>query len=192
MSTPAISAAPVPLSKEKAAAAKSIAQARQDLLDRRKSRWFAFFLCSICFEGMGRKYLSFIPGEAFYFLKDIVLIYGLVSFPLDPRIKPIMKVMFRPFHVVLGMAFLISVVQILNAGFRESFMLGILGLRAYWLWWLAIPVVANILISPVVRRRAILAMAYVTRWWLSRSVPPAVRGCRRPSASSPGSPVSWS
>ncbi|MEA2696471.1 MAG: hypothetical protein QOI66_742 [Myxococcales bacterium] len=163
MSTPATSAAPLALTQAKAAAtARSLAQTKQNRLDSRKSKWFAFLLSAICFEGIGRKYLSFIPGELFYFLKDVVLIYGLVSFPLDPRIMRVMKFMFRPFHLVMGIALVTSVVQILNTGFRESFLLGVLGLRAYWLWWVAIPVVANILLSPVVRQRAILFMAYVS------------------------------
>jgi len=86
----------------------------------------------------------------------------LVSFPLDPRIKPIMKFMFAPFSTVLIAAVAISIAQIINTGIRVSFVLGVLGLRAYWLWWLAIPVVANVLLSPVVRRRGILVLAYVS------------------------------
>jgi hypothetical protein len=144
------------------AAAQRAALSKQELVDRRKSRWFALFFCAICFEGLGRKYVPLIPGEVFYFLKDALLIYGLVVFPMDPRIKPIMKFMFAPFYTVLVAAVAISIAQVVNTGIRVSFILGILGLRAYWLWWLAIPVVANVMMAPVVRRRGIVVMAYVS------------------------------
>ncbi|HEX3694641.1 MAG TPA: hypothetical protein VH374_04560 [Polyangia bacterium] len=161
MSVPAVSQPPIVLGN-RPVLNKVAVLTKQGRLERKKSRWFALLFCSICFEGLGRKYLSFIPGEAFYFLKDIVLIYGLVTFPMNPRVKQVMKVLFHPFDKILGLAIAVSLLEAINTGLRESFVLGILGLRAYWLWWIAVPVVANVVLTPTVRRRGMVAMAWVS------------------------------
>ena len=161
MTAPAIPQYPVSPTKSSAVLNRPNVLQEQERLDTKKSRWFALLFCAICLEGLGRKYLSFIPGEAFYFCKDIVLIYGFVTFRMDRRIKPIMKAMFRPFDKILIAAIIVSIIQVVNTGIRESFILGILGLRAYWLWWIALPVVANVMLAPAVRRRGIVAMAWV-------------------------------
>ena len=131
-------------------------------MERQKAQWFTWFFCSICLEGLGRKYISVIPGEVFYFFKDALLIFGLVRFPMDPRIMRVLTIMYRPFGAALLLAVIVSLVQVLNAGFRASFVLGLLGARAYWLWWIAVPVVANVLLSPFVRRRGIFVLAFVS------------------------------
>ena len=39
--------------------------------------WFCVLLFSLCLEGLGRKFLPFIPALFFYFAKDAVLLAGL-------------------------------------------------------------------------------------------------------------------
>ena len=49
--------------------------------------WFVTLISAVCLEGLGRRYLPFIPSAAFYLLKDVVLIFGYVRFrpPLPVR-----------------------------------------------------------------------------------------------------------
>lgn len=165
MSAPAISEPTpkvVPSEPPRSSAPAVPLRVKPTTMERRKAQWFALFFCSICFEGLGRKYLSVIPGEAFYFLKDALLIYGLVSFRMDPRIMKVIRIMYRPFGAAVALALMVSIVQVFNTGIRASFLLGVLGLRAYWLWCVAVPVVANVLLSPYVRRRGIFVLAFVS------------------------------
>jgi hypothetical protein len=131
------------------------------ILDRRKSLWFLLIFTAICFEGLGRKYLGFIPGELFYFLKDIYLVAALALFRIDPQIIRVMRSMYRPFGPFLLLAVLWSGLQVFQTWQAAALPLGVLGFRAYWLWWLAPPVVANVLMVPWVRRRAIFTLAAV-------------------------------
>ena len=38
--------------------------------------WFGALLAAICLEGLGRKFVPVLPGPAWYFLKDAVLLAG--------------------------------------------------------------------------------------------------------------------
>jgi hypothetical protein len=123
--------------------------------------WFTALFSSICLEGLGRRYLPQVPAVAFYFLKDIILIIGYVRFRPPPPVRRAARYLFRGFEVVTLVAIAWTVLEILNPE-QESFPLALLGLRAYWLWWLAPFVIAGVLQNSEHRKRAIyvlLAMA---------------------------------
>lgn len=104
--------------------------------------WAALLLAAICFEGLGRKYVSFVPQPVFYLLKDMVLVGGLVAFGVNARVRAVSGELLRGFGLVLALGFVWTLLQIANPA-SQSLGLGLLGLRAYWLWWLAPLVVAT-------------------------------------------------
>ncbi|HEY2901616.1 MAG TPA: hypothetical protein VGL59_13625 [Polyangia bacterium] len=160
MTAPALTQPPFSIAKVGSATKKG-ALTKEQRLERRKARWFGALFFAICFEGLGRKYLPEIPGEVFYFLKDLVLLYGIVAFPRPRRLAQVMRFVFRPFDKFLMAAVALTLVEVINTSLRASFFLGILGLRAYWLWWFAMPVVASVVLSSNVRRSGINVMAFV-------------------------------
>ncbi len=110
--------------------------------NRRPVVWAALLLAAICFEGLGRKYVSSIPQPVFYVLKDMLLVGGLVAFGIDVRVRAVSREVLRGFGLVLALGFAWTLLQVANPG-SPSLGLGLLGLRAYWLWWLAPLVVAT-------------------------------------------------
>ncbi len=60
------------------------ARAREEGAAERRGRtatvWAALLLAAICFEGLGRKYVSAVPQPVFYLLKDVILLAGFVVF----------------------------------------------------------------------------------------------------------------
>jgi tetratricopeptide (TPR) repeat protein len=122
-----------------------------------ESIWFATLVSTICLEGLGRKYLPQIPAVAFYFLKDVVLILGLWRFRRTTTITRTGRYLYRGFGVALAVAFAWTVLELFNP-MHESFLLGLIGLRAYWLWWLAPFVIAGTLQNPTQKRRAIYVL----------------------------------
>lgn len=122
--------------------------------------WFVSLLSAICLEGLGRKYLPQVPGTFFYFLKDFILLFGYV------RMRPTAtsraaKYLYRGFGVAWVGGFAWTVAQIANPG-QTSAVLAIVGLRAYWLWWFAPPVIATVLLRRRHKDRAIYALLFVT------------------------------
>jgi hypothetical protein len=122
--------------------------------------WFGCLLASICFEGLGRRLLPGLPPLAFYFLKDVVLLIGLVRFRINREVMATFKYLYRGFLPFLKMGILWTAAEIFNPS-QLSLPLGLVGMRAYWFWWLAPLVVATVFIDPEVRRRAVLLQAYV-------------------------------
>ncbi len=104
--------------------------------------WATFLLSAICFEGLGRKYVSFIPQPVFYVLKDVILLGGLVAFGIDARARAVARELFRGFGLVLALGLAWTLLEVANPA-SPSLAIGLLGLRAYWLWWLAPLVVAT-------------------------------------------------
>ena len=69
-------------------ARRAVELARRPLRSPRSSRRFArsgslLLLAAICLEGLGRRYLPAIPSAVFYFLKDVVLLVGLIRFRIN-------------------------------------------------------------------------------------------------------------
>jgi hypothetical protein len=122
--------------------------------------WFFTLIASICLEGLGRKYLPSIPSVAFYLLKDLVLLFGFVMFKPPESLRRIYKALYRGFGVFWIAAFMWTLVEVANPE-QQSFALAVLGLRAYWLWWIAPLVIATVLQSAYHRRRAIYVLSAV-------------------------------
>lgn len=126
-----------------------------------RSIWFSLLIAAICLEGLGRRYLPGIPAAVFYFSKDAILIVGLLRFRINRDVKQIFSSLYGRFTPFLKLAALWTLVEMFNPE-QKSFALGVIGLRAYWLWWVAPLVVASVLLDPVVRRKVVLLQAAVT------------------------------
>ncbi len=120
--------------------------------------WFAALLSAICLEGLARKYIPGMPPAAMYFLKDVILLYGWLRFRPAASVQRTASYLYRGFGLVMAASMVWTVVELVNPD-QESFLLGLIGLRSYWLWWLAPPVIANVVRSPKVKRRAIYVLA---------------------------------
>jgi hypothetical protein len=123
--------------------------------DRARFAWFALLLFAICFEGLGRKLLPSIPVPAWYFLKDAVLLLGLGTGIL-PEVARTQLRLFGGFAAVTALAIAWTCIQTLTPD-HLSMPLGLFGVRAYWLWWLAPVVIASNLRS----KRLVLASRYL-------------------------------
>src|SRR5438045_5230828 len=97
-----------------------------------QSRWFAVLIATICLEGLGRKYLTQVPSVAFYFLKDVVLLFGLWRFRPSAAVTRAGRHLYRGFGIALAVAVVWTILELLNPK-QESLALGLLGVRAYWL-----------------------------------------------------------
>jgi hypothetical protein len=122
--------------------------------------WFVLLLSAVCLEGLGRRYVRQIPTAALYFSKDIVLGFGLLTFGIHPEVKQFARKLYGKAMFPLGLAFLWTILECFNP-LQESLILAAVGLRAYWLWWLAPLVVASVLQTIEVRRGAVYAFAGV-------------------------------
>jgi hypothetical protein len=146
-----------PVAVELARKASPLTPVRQLL----RSVWFSLLLASICLEGLGRRYLPWIPSALFYFSKDIVLLLGLMRFRINPDVKRIFVSLYGDFSPFLKLAILWTFAELINPD-QKSLALGLLGFRAYWFWWVAPLVVASVLLDPTVRRKVVLLQAGVT------------------------------
>jgi len=106
--------------------------------------FFGALVAAICFEGLGRKLAPATPQVVWYFLKDVVLVAGLLAFGIGLREVSWVRRLYRGFGLILGAAISWTLVQMANPE-QRSMVLAILGLRSYWLWWLAPLVVATAL-----------------------------------------------
>ena len=121
-----------------------------------KTVWFAALAATMCLEGLGRRYLAFIPSAAFYFLKDFVLLVGYVRFrPTRPVVRA-MRLLYRGFEVFWVTSLFWTLAEMFNPS-GQSMMLALIGIRSYWLWWLAPAVIATVLQDESEKRRAICA-----------------------------------
>ena len=116
--------------------------------------WYTLLVSAICFEGLGRKYIPGIPSMFFYFLKDAVLVFGYFSFPPPPSVRRAVRYLYGGFGVILIAGVVWTAIELANPS-QESWMLAIIGFRAYWLWWIAPPLVAGFLQDEKRKRQAI-------------------------------------
>ncbi len=119
--------------------------------------WFAVLMCAVCLEGLGRRYLPFLPQATFYFMKDVVLLFGLIQFRPNAEIRNAARQLFRGFDKIVAVAFLWTLAEIFNPD-QQSVILGFIGLRSYWLWWLAPLVIASALRQTRHKERAIYSL----------------------------------
>src|SRR5215831_14247777 len=123
--------------------------------------WFLLLLSAICLEGLGRKYLPGVPSVAFYFFKDAVLIAGYFILKPPAEVRMTARWLFRGFPAVLIAAIVWTTIEIFNPQLA-SIELGVLGLRAYWLWWFAPIVVASALRGVKYKNRAIYTLLFMS------------------------------
>ncbi len=122
--------------------------------------WTLLLVSAICFEGLGRKLLTDVPAIFFYFLKDALLLVGLLKFGLPRAEMKAARFLYRGFGAALAAAFFWTLLQTLNSGQRAP-ALAVLGFRSYWLWWIAPIVVAGVLRDKRDRERAVIVLALV-------------------------------
>jgi hypothetical protein len=121
--------------------------------------WFATLIATICFEGLGRKFFPEIPSAFFYFLKDVVLVLGWIRFRPPARLRAAARRFYGPFQLAWILGFIWTFLELLNPE-HSSATLALVGLRAYWLWWIAPPLVAHVLRDPKDRQRAIYVLLF--------------------------------
>lgn len=122
-----------------------------------KTAWYLALVAAICFEGLGRKYLPAIPAVVFYFIKDVILIFGYFRFRPPAYVSRVTGYFYRGFKIVWGIAVVWTIIELFNPE-HGSMALGLIGLRAYWLWWLAPVVIAQVLSDEQQKRRAIYVL----------------------------------
>src|SRR5579871_1776181 len=122
-----------------------------------KTYWFTILMASICLEGLGRRYLPAVPSMVWYLMKDVVLLGGYLMFRPQMEVKRVASYLYRGFAIAWVVAFAWTTVEMANPDLG-SYPLGLIGLRAYWLWWLAPPIIATVLQNGKLRRRAILVL----------------------------------
>src|SRR5450432_1875347 len=123
--------------------------------------WFTAFVSTICLEGLGRKYLPWIPAGVFYFAKALVLLLGFFLFRPSVAISRAGLSLYRGFKIVWLAGVIWTIAELLNPK-HQSLTLGLIGLRAYWLWWCAPFVVASALQHEKHKRRAIYVLLAVS------------------------------
>ena len=121
--------------------------------------WFATLIATICFEGLGRKFLPQVPSAFFYFLKDVVLVVGWLRFRPPPPLRAAARRLYGRFQLIWILGFIWTILELLNPE-HGSATLAVIGLRAYWLWWIAPPLVAHVLRDPRDRQRAIYVLLF--------------------------------
>jgi hypothetical protein len=125
-----------------------------------KGLWFFALMCTICLEGLGRKYVPAIPGFFFYFVKDAVLLVGWFRFRPPEYVNRVWRSLYGGFRSAWVGALAWTLLEMVNPS-QDSFLLGAIGLRAYWLWWMAPMVIAGVLQDPVEKRRAIYVLSFL-------------------------------
>ena len=123
--------------------------------------WFVALMAAVCFEGLGRKYVPQIPSFALYFLKDGILLIGLLFIRPPRSIQRAWKYLYRGFGIVWLVSLLWTVLEVFNPS-HQSGLLALIGLRAYWLWWIAPVLIATVVLKPSNRSRALYVLATFT------------------------------
>src|SRR5689334_13516725 len=98
--------------------------------------WFIALISAICLEGLGRKYNPGVPDAVFYFLKDAVLLFGYFRFRPSRTTWRVTRHLYRGFEFAFVAALIWTLIEVFNPE-QVSKPLALVGLRAYWLWWLA-------------------------------------------------------
>jgi len=103
--------------------------------------WWSLLMAAICLEGLGRRFLP-IPGPVLYFVKDLILVSGLLAIGIDPAVAAMARRLARPLLFLLAATTAWCLLSLLGPG-HPSIPLGLLGTRQYVLWWVAPLLVAT-------------------------------------------------
>jgi hypothetical protein len=122
--------------------------------------WFALLLSLICFEGLGRRYVPGLPQAAWYFSKDVLLVIGAMAFGIGGPTGRTVRALYRGFLPWMALAMAWTILEVANPS-QASFSLAVLGLRSYWLWWMAPAVLARALPQESDRNFAVRFLAGV-------------------------------
>ena len=98
-----------------------------------------------------------VPDAAFYFLKDVILLFGYLRFRPAAPIRRTARYLYRGFEMAWVATFVWTLIEVFNPA-QLSKALALIGLRAYWLWWMAPPVIAGVLQNARQKERAIYAL----------------------------------
>ncbi|MFW6086489.1 MAG: hypothetical protein ACODAG_04735 [Myxococcota bacterium] len=120
--------------------------------------WMACLLFAICFEGLARKYVTG-PDAFFYFLKDGVLLIGLLRYGIQRDVLKSAQWAYGLFILAMAGAFLWTIMQTMNPEHRSP-ILAFVGLRAYWLWWIAPLVIASAIRTAEQRDRVVAVLIF--------------------------------
>lgn len=123
--------------------------------------WVSLLLASICFEGLGRKYLPEVPQAVFYFMKDGLLLVGLVVYGLRPQVMVAARWAYGAFTIPFAAGVLWTLMEMFNPS-QTSLPLALIGFHAYWFWWLAPLVLASALRTPRDVEKALVALCIVS------------------------------
>ena len=122
-----------------------------------RSVWFLLLISATCLEGLGRRYLPIVPAAFFYFVKDVILVFGWWRFRPQAPVTRTARLLFRGFEATMIAAILWTLAEIFNPE-SKSFVLALIGFRAYWLWWIAPLVIANVMQDRREKERAIYGL----------------------------------
>lgn len=128
---------------------------------RPRTIWFAALVSALCFEGLGRKFIPQVPAWVFYFLKDAVLLVGVVRLGPFAAVANSGRYLYRGFGIFLAAAFSWTLIETVNPA-HVSGALAVVGLRSYWLWWIAPFVVASALRGKQDREYAVFVLVGAT------------------------------
>lgn len=116
--------------------------------------WFTALFSSICLEGLGRRYLPAIPSLTFYFLKDAILLFGYVVFRPSRAVTQSVRTLYGGFGIAVIAGLVWTVIDAFNPT-QTSGLLAALGVRSYWLWWIAPAIIAQVISKQRTKRHAI-------------------------------------
>jgi hypothetical protein len=123
--------------------------------------WFGALLASICFEGLGRKILPQSAYVALYFLKDCLVLSGLAVIGVRRDVWTFGTRLLGMYRVVVIAAIGWTLIEVFNPS-QAHLGLALIGLKSYWLWWMAPLVVASALRTAADRGAALRILIGVT------------------------------
>lgn len=123
-----------------------------------RTAWIVVLLAAVCFEGVLRKFVDDVPGVVFYLAKDAWLVTGLLAFGVSGPVLRDARRLLGGVLPFLLLAFGWTIIQAFNPD-AASVDFIILGLRSYWLWWMAPLVIATALTDSGAQRIAVVTIS---------------------------------
>jgi hypothetical protein len=120
--------------------------------------WLSALLVTICFEGWVRKVFPQLPSAIIYFAKDAVLLAALPLFGIRREVLNLGKAMYGRWSIFLFLTMIWTVLEVANP-YQGSLTLALIGLRSYWVWWLAPFLVATAVPLKADRNKVAMVLA---------------------------------